>query len=55
MVWVLSGHHASYFLSFHLKIDIFDFSLKFQSMINNGSVLSGQAGASKRMSNDEIL
>jgi len=42
MVWVLSGNREISFLSFHLKIDIFNFSLKLHSMTNNGSVLSGQ-------------
>jgi hypothetical protein len=42
MVWVFSGHREPYFLSFHVKFDIFNFSLKLHSMTNNGSLLSGQ-------------
>jgi hypothetical protein len=42
MVSVLSGHHETYFISFHLKFDIFNFSLKLHSMTNNGSILSRQ-------------
>jgi hypothetical protein len=38
----LSGHCETYFFSFHLKIDIFNLSLKLHSMTNNGSILSRQ-------------
>jgi hypothetical protein len=38
MVWVLSGNRETYFRSFHLKINISNFSLKLHSMTNNASI-----------------